>query len=70
MQIKLDKPLYTVDEAIGLMRVGRTKFYQELAAGRIFLRKSGQRSLVPAEAIKKWIAALPVVSGSEAGGGR
>ena len=65
MQINLDKPLYTVQEASNLLRVGKTKFYEELAAGRIKAVKSGQRTLVTAQAVKDWIAALPAIPSTQ-----
>lgn len=58
----LEKPLYSVAEASKLINVGKTRFYQELAAGRIRAVKSGKRTLVPAEAITEWVASLPPVT--------
>jgi len=58
----ISKPLYSVLEAISLLGIGKTYFYRELAAGRIRAVKSGRRTLVPAEAISDWIAALPTAN--------
>ncbi|WP_232629618.1 helix-turn-helix domain-containing protein [Methylobacterium sp. Leaf118] len=45
------KMRYTVDEACNLLSLGRTKFYEECAAGRIEFIKVGRRRYVTAEAL-------------------
>lgn len=59
MRVKLEHPLYTVPETLALIKIGLTKFYAEVAAGRIYTVKAGHRTLVPAEAIYEWIDSLP-----------
>lgn len=61
--MQFDKPLYTVPETLKIIRMGHSKFYQELAAGRIKAVKAGHRTLVPAQSILDWIAALPEKAG-------
>ena len=56
------KRLLTVQEAIFGYGLGRSKFYQEVAAGRIRLRKCGRRTLVAADDMEAWAAGLPVVN--------
>lgn len=57
----LNKPLYSVSEAAQLIGIGKTRFYQELAEGKIAAKKLGRRTLVPAEAIQNYIASLPAL---------
>lgn len=57
------KRLLTVPEAIFTHGIGRSKFYLEVAAGRIPLRKCGRRTLVSADDMEDWAAGLPVVNG-------
>lgn len=61
MPIQIDQPLYSVAETLALIKIGRTKFYAELAEGRIRAVKCGQRTLVPGQAIQDWIEALPYI---------
>lgn len=61
MRIDQAKPLYTVDEAAQIMRVGKTKFYALLKTGKISALKNGKATLVTAEAISQWIEALPSI---------
>jgi excisionase family DNA binding protein len=56
------KRLLTVQEAIFGYGLGRSKFYQEVAAGRIRLRKCGRRTLVSADDMEAWAAGLPIVN--------
>jgi len=56
------KRLLTVQEAIFGYGLGRSKFYQEVAAGRIQLRKCGRRTLVAADDMEAWAAGLPIVN--------
>jgi excisionase family DNA binding protein len=39
--------------------IGRTKAYQEIAAGRLRAVKVGRRTLIPHDAAEAWLAALP-----------
>lgn len=63
--MQFDKPLYTVPETLNLIRIGLTKFYEEVNAGRIPVVKAGHRTFVPAKSISTWIESLPVISGKE-----
>lgn len=59
--MEVGQPLYSVPETLALLKIGRTKLYEEVAAGRIKAVKSGQRTLVPAQSIKDWIESLPTL---------
>jgi hypothetical protein len=56
------KRLLTVPEAVFSYGISRSKFYQEVAAGRIPLRKCGRRTLVAADDMEAWAAGLAIVS--------
>jgi predicted DNA-binding transcriptional regulator AlpA len=59
------KRLLTVPEALFSYGVGRSKFYLEVKAGRIPLRKLGKRTLVAVDDMEAWAAALPIVSNKD-----
>lgn len=46
--------------------IRRDLFYSEVNAGRIKLRKAGQRSLIAIEDAEAWFAALPTVTPKDA----
>ena len=52
------KRLLTVPEAVFSYGISRSKFYQEVAAGRISLRKCGRRTLVSSDDMESWAAGL------------
>lgn len=52
---------YSPKAAAKLCGIGMTKLYEEIGAGRLRARKCGNRTLIPAEAINAWLAALPAV---------
>lgn len=52
------KIAYTVDEAMCVMNIGRTKFYQEVQAGRLKIVKLGKKTLVPATEPANWLERL------------
>ena len=41
--------------------IGRTKFYQELNAGRIAARKLGSRTLIERSEADRWLRSLPII---------
>lgn len=59
---RLAKRLLSVQEATFTYGIGRSKFYQEVAAGRIRLRKLGRRALVGSDDMEAWAAGLPTVN--------
>ncbi len=48
-----------VDEFCGWAGIGRSKFYQEVAEGRIRLRKVGRKSVVTVPDALAWLESLP-----------
>jgi len=44
--------------------VSRTKFYDELKAGRLTAHKAGQKTLVLREDAEAWVNALPKLGGA------
>jgi excisionase family DNA binding protein len=48
--------LNNVQETIVRCRISRTKFYEEVAAGRLGSVKVGRRRLIPDSAIDAWIS--------------
>lgn len=51
--------VYTVEQAMKALGVGKSKLYEELNAGRIKAKKSGHRTLIPHASIQEWLANLP-----------
>lgn len=57
-----DKLALPVDQARAVMGgVGRTFFYQQVAAGNIRVVKAGRRTLVPVPELQRWLDSLPAV---------
>ena len=50
----------TVDEFCHWAAIGRNKFYQEVKAGRLVLRKIGRKSVVTTADAFRFIESLPV----------
>jgi excisionase family DNA binding protein len=57
--------LYSVQETIELLGIKRTSLYVEIKCGRIRVKKFGNRTLIPAPEIEKWIANLPQSNGGK-----
>ncbi len=41
--------------------IGRTKVYEEIAAGRLHAVNAGGRTLIPVTAAESWLASLPPI---------
>jgi len=52
----------TVDEFCGWASIGRSKFYQEVKAGRIILRKVGRKTVITMSDAQSWLNSLPVAA--------
>jgi len=50
---------YTILDAAKASGLGRTTLYELIATGKIEARKSGARTLIPAESLRRYIAGLP-----------
>lgn len=55
----VDRNAYSVAEFSYRNDIGHTKTYGEINAGRLEALKVGERTLITAEAEKKWLARLP-----------
>ena len=53
------KQLYSVNETLEYLNIGRTYFYQLLSERRIIAVKIGKRTFVPNDEINKFVSNLP-----------
>jgi excisionase family DNA binding protein len=53
----MQKLLHEVEDARKLLSLGRTKFYEEVHAGRLTIVKAGKKSLVPQASLDGYVAA-------------
>jgi excisionase family DNA binding protein len=51
----------TIMEFATRYSIGRSKIYEEAAAGRITLRKAGKKTLITVDDAEKWLASLPAI---------
>ncbi|MFG1242024.1 helix-turn-helix domain-containing protein [Xanthobacter versatilis] len=51
--------LYSVNDALRALSIGRSKFYAEARAGRIKLRKIGNKTVVTSADLAAFVDALP-----------
>jgi hypothetical protein len=61
-----EKVAMSVNEFLDWASIGRTKFYEELASGRLKIRKIGRKSIVTMADAIDWLNALPAETGSAA----
>jgi len=54
-----ERRAFRVDEFCENHRIGRSKFQEEVAAGRLRVVRIGRRVLVTADDADKWLANLP-----------
>lgn len=55
-----DEPLaYAFKDLPRIVGIGRSKLYQDVAAGKLTLKKHGRRSLVTRAELERYVAALP-----------
>ena len=59
MTTNAPKIAYSVSEAAKAASIGTTKLRLEIRSGRLRARKLGKRTLVTADDLKTWAAALP-----------
>lgn len=57
---------YTLPEFLRAFGIGRTKFYEEVHAGRLKARKNGTRTIVLAADARAWLEALPQLQAKQA----
>lgn len=51
----MEKLLHPVPDALRLLSLGRTKFYAEVAAGRVRVVKAGGKTLVPQSELDRYV---------------
>ena len=56
------KHAYTIPEVIRITETSRTTIYTEIGADRLRAVKLGRRSLILAEDLQRWLAALPTMT--------
>lgn len=56
--IELTKYLYKIPEAMLLLSLSRSVIYEQIRAGRLRFVKQGRATLVPASAIRDYVALL------------
>ena len=54
----MQKQLHPVEDARNQLSLGRTKFYEEVQAGRLVIVKAGKKSLVPQSSIDAYVENL------------
>lgn len=54
-----DRGALTVDQFCSWACIGRSKFYQEVAEGKVRLRKIGRKSVITVLDAKAWLERLP-----------
>jgi len=58
-----ESPLaYTIPNALKVSGLGRTSLYELIGAGKIEARKAGNRTLIPAESLRRYLAELPLAN--------
>lgn len=53
-----EKAAYSVNEFLISFGIGRTKFYQEVEAGRLRILKCGKRTLIRRSDAENWLNSL------------
>jgi excisionase family DNA binding protein len=51
---------FTITDAVKVSGLGRTSLYELIGAGKIEARKAGNRTLIPAESLRRFLAELPL----------
>ncbi|MBP2340285.1 excisionase family DNA binding protein [Saccharothrix coeruleofusca] len=64
---ELAKYLYKVPEAMRLLSLSRSTFYEQMRAGRIKFVKQGSATLIPASAIRSYVTLLEREAGVHLG---
>lgn len=60
-----EKGALSVNEFLQWASIGRTKFYDEIASGRLKIRKIGRKSIVTMTDAVEWLNSLPVEGQSQ-----
>ena len=60
----VNRLLVPVEDAGGMLGIGRTKTFELIRAGHLIARKIGSRTVVEAESIRSFAASLPRAGGA------
>src|SRR5262249_27029722 len=60
----------SIAEAVRLTGIGRSSLYEAIRRGDLPIRKSGRRTVLLMEDLRRWLAGLPTPHGSEVRRGR
>ncbi len=63
--IPAEKLTFTLKEAALALGVGKTTLYKALADGTLTAIKLGNRTLIPADALRAWLSAMPARQGRQ-----
>ena len=58
-QIPPKKLTYSIKEAAAALGVGRTTLWGAISDGKLAAMKLGSRTLIPADALRQWVASMP-----------
>lgn len=65
--IELTKFLYRVSEVMAMLSLGKTAIYEQMRTGRLRFVKQGRATLIPASAIRNYVALLEQEMGAHYG---
>ncbi len=65
MSMNETKGAMSVNEFLHWASIGRTKFYDELASGRLKVRKVGRKTIVTMSDAVSWLECLPAQTDQE-----
>jgi excisionase family DNA binding protein len=54
-----EKLAFTMKEAAAALGIGRTTLWQAISDGKLAALKLGSRTLIPADALRQWVASMP-----------
>ena len=54
----MDKITLSISEVARRTGVSRTRLYEEIAAGRLLVKKCGRRTLIPTTEVAAWVERL------------
>jgi excisionase family DNA binding protein len=58
-----DQRALSVRQFASSVGIGRSRAFEEIRLGRLRALKCGTRTIIPAEAVNEWLAALPIRGG-------
>jgi excisionase family DNA binding protein len=65
--VEFAKHLYKIPEAMALLSMSRSVIYEQMRAGRLRFVKQGRATLVPASALRDYVALLEQEAGAHYG---